>query len=175
MYKAFIVLVAVCVAACCPCRDARMTQTVSVEQHDTSRIVHYDTLRHIVIDTMQVMPLAQHHERVMVRASTSHLSNSYCWSTASVDSAGILTHTLDTRDSALLPMRTIATKRSVRDSVYRLSRSSEAEDIGIIKERKVNHITWWQRTQIIALWVIVAALVIKLRKVIIKVISGWRI
>ena len=168
--------VAVCVAvACCPCREAGVATAVSSTERDTSRVVHHDTLRHVVVDTMRWLPLSQHHERVMVKASHSYLSNEYCTSAASVDSLGILTHSLDTRDSARLPVRTVTTERIMHDTIYRVIESNRAEVEKSENVRKVNHITWWQRTQIVGFWLMIAVVAIKYRKVIFKVFSGWRI
>jgi hypothetical protein len=112
---------------------------------------------------------------VSLAASYSFLENEYCTSSASVDSVGVLTHALDTRDSVTMPVRIREVYKLVVDSVY-VSKDAEAQSTQVTTiEHRVKHITWWQRTQIVALWVLVAVIVIKYRKIIIKVISGWRI
>ena len=175
--KQFIYIV-VCVAAvaCCPCRKAGATASVDIEHvRDSVYVQHIDTLRVVERDTIHLAPINQWHNSVSLAAASSFLENEYCTSSASVDSVGVLTHKLDTRDSVTMPVRIREVYKIVVDSVY-VSKDAEAQSTQATTiERRVNHITWWQRTQIVLLWVLVAAIVIKYRKVIIKVILGWRI
>jgi hypothetical protein len=74
-----------------------------------------------------------------------------------------------------MPVRIREIYKLVVDSVY-VSKDAEAQSTQVATiEHRVKHVTWWQRTQIVALWVLVAVIVIKYRKVRIKVNSGWRI
>lgn len=168
-----IMALAVCVAACCPCRKAGVATAVSTISSDTTYVTHHDTVRHMIVDTLRWQPISQHHTRVMVRASHSYLSNEYCTSAASVDSLGILTHSLDTRDSARFPARIVTTERVVRDTIFRDSERNSAAVEQVVEVQRINHVTWWQRTQIVGFWAVLAVLGIKYRKVIYKVVSGW--
>lgn len=153
--------------ACCPCRKAGATTIVEV-QRDSVYITHYDTMRVVERDTMWMERLEQSHDRVTIKASSSYLDNDYCISTAEVDEEGALTHTLDTRDSALLPVRTIYRDRVVRDTVIRLKDRLDAK--AEIEVREVRVTTWWQRTQIVALWLLLGALAIRYRKEILSLL-----
>ena len=144
-------------------------------ERDSVYINHYDTLRIVERDTMWLERIEQSHDRVMVKADTSYLENAYCKSTASVDTLGILTHTLDTRDSAMLPVRVIHRDRVVRDTIfrYRDKANTSVSNNTIVKE--VKKVTWYDK----CLRIISAALFIIVlwqnRKRIIQIISLWRI
>lgn len=172
-----LIYIVVCVAAvaCCPCRKVGTTVSVIESVRDSVYVQRIDTLRVVERDTIHLAPINQWHNSVSLAASYSFLENEYCTSSASVNSVGVLTHTLDTRDSATMPVRIREIYKFVVDSVY-VSKDAEAQSTQVATiEHRVKHVTWWQRTQIVALWVLVAVIVIKYRKVIIKVISGWRI
>lgn len=166
MRKAFfiVVLSLVVAVACCPCRKAGATTIVDKVERDSIYINHYDTLRIVERDTMRLERIEQSHDRVMVKASHSYLENAYCTSSADVSEDGILTHTLDTRDSAMLPVRTIYRERVVRDTLAR-DKSNKDTSVDVeVQERVVREMTWWGKTQIIALWVLLAILAIRYRK-----------
>lgn len=163
----FIVIVFLGAVACCPCRKAGTTTIVEV-QRDSVYITHYDTLRVVERDTMWMERLEQSHDRVTIKASSSYLDNDYCITTAEVDEEGRLTHTLDTRDSAMLPVRTIYRDRIVRDTVIRLKDRLDTK--AEIEVREVRVTTWWQRTQIVALWLLLGALAIRYRKEILSLL-----
>ena len=172
----FIVVLSLVVAvACCPCRKAGTSTIVDKTERDSVYINHYDTLRIVERDTMWLERIEQSHDRVMVKADTSYLENAYCKSTASVDTLGILTHTLDTRDSAMLPVRVIHRDRVVRDTIfrYRDKANTSVSNNTIVKE--VKKVTWYDK----CLRIISAALFIIVlwqnRKRIIQIISLWRI
>lgn len=172
------IYIAVCVAAvaCCPCRKIGATASVDIEHvRDSVYVQHIDTLRVVERDTLYLAPINQWHNSVTLASSYSFLENEYCTSRASIDSMGILTHTLDTRDSATLPVRIREVYQFVADSVATSNEATAQSASTTTIERRVKHITWWQRTQIVGFWLLVAALVVKYRKVILKVITGWRI
>jgi hypothetical protein len=108
-------------------------------------------------------------------ATSSYLENDYCTSHANVDELGILTHTLDTRDSALLPVRLVEVSSAKSDMLSHNSEHTDTEALSVVEVREISRLTWWQRTQIIGFWVVLGVLAIKYRKVILKVITGWRI
>ena len=177
-----LLYIVVCVAAvaCCPCRKAGVTQSVSeVERvRDSVYVYHYDTLRVVERDTVRHAPINQWHESVTLKASYSYLENEYCTSSASVNELGILTHRLDTRPSAMLPVRLVEISKVECDSAY-ISQASEVESSTAsaqIIERKVKKpLSWFVKTQIAGFWIFVAIALIKYGKVIIQFVSGWRI
>ena len=173
-----IIYIVVCVAAvaCCPCRKIGATASVDIEHvRDSVYVHHIDTLRVVERDTLYLAPINQWHNSVTLASSYSFLENEYCTSRASIDSMGILTHTLDTRDSATLPVRIRELYNFVADSVATSNEATSQSASTTTIERRVKHITWWQRTQIVGFWLLAAAIVVKYRKVIIKLFTGWRI
>lgn len=173
-----LIYIVVCVAAvaCCPCRKIGATASVDIEHvRDSVYVQHVDTLRVVERDTLYLAPINQWHNSVTLASSYSFLENEYCTSRASIDSMGILTHTLDTRDSATLPVRIREVYRFVVDSVATSNEATAQSASTTTIERRVKYITWWQRTQIVGFWLLAAAIVVKYRKVIIKLFTGWRI
>ena len=173
-----LIYIVVCVAAvaCCPCRKIGATASVDIEHvRDSVYVQHVDTLRVVERDTLYLAPINQWHNSVALASSYSFLENEYCTSRASIDSMGILTHTLDTRDSATLPVRIREVYKLVVDSVATSNEATAQSASTTTIERRVKHITWWQRTQIVGFWLLAAAIVVKYRKVIIKLFTGWRI
>lgn len=173
-----LIYIVVCVAAvaCCPCRKIGATASVDIEHvRDSVYVQHVDTLRVVERDTLYLAPINQWHNSVTLASSYSFLENEYCTSRASIDSMGILTHTLDTRDSATLPVRIREVYKLVVDSVTTSNEATAQSASTTTIERRVKHITWWQRTQIVGFWLLAAAIVVKYRKVIIKLFTGWRI
>lgn len=175
-----LLFIVVCVAAvaCCPCRKAGVTQSVSeVERvRDSVFVHHYDTVRVVERDTLRLAPINQWHESVSLKASYSYLENEYCTTTASMNELGILTHRLDTRDSAMLPVRLVEVTQVERDSAYvsQATASETATTSEQIIERKAP-LSWLVKTQIAGFWIFVAIALVKYGKVIIKFVSGWRI
>lgn len=173
-----LIYIVVCVAAvaCCPCRKVGTTASVDIEHvRDSVYVQHVDTLRVVERDTLYLAPINQWHNSVTLASSYSFLENEYCTSRASIDSMGILSHTLDTRDSATLPVRIREVYRFVVDSVATSNEATAQSASTTTIEHRVKHITWWQRTQIVGFWLLAAAIVVKYRKVIIKLFTGWRI
>lgn len=177
MRKAFFIvaLSLVVAVACCPCRKAGATTIVDKVERDSTYINHYDTLRIVERDTMWMARIEQSHDRVMVKASHSYLENAYCTSSADVSEEGILTHTLDTRDSALLPVRVIHRDRVVRDTIFRYRDKTNVSESNHTIIKEVKKVAWYDK----ALRIISAALFIIVlwqnRKRIIQIISLWRI
>lgn len=167
----FIAFCCLVVGACCPCRQAGVATAVA--DSDSVYTSHVDIVRLTIRDTILLQPLAQYHDRVQLEATSSFLENAYCTSAAAVDEDGVLTHTLDTRDSALMPVRTIYRDRVVRDTVIRLKDRVDVKQEIMIRE--VRKVTWYDK----CLRVISAALFIIVlwqnRKRIIQIISLWRI
>ena len=91
---------------------------------------------------------------------------------------GILTHRLDTRPSAMMPVRLVEVTQVERDSAYlsEVTASASTATSEQIIERKVKKpLSWFVKTQIAGFWIFVAIALIKYGKVIIKFVSGWRI
>lgn len=168
MRKAFfiVVLSLVVAVACCPCRKAGATTIV---ERDSVYINHYDTLRIVERDTMWLERIEQSHDRVMTKADTSYLENAYCESTASVDTLGILTHTLDTKERAMLPVHYVERERIVRDTIIQYR--DVVRENTIVKE--VRKVKWYDKT---LRWVCLALFVVVIwqnRKLFIKFLKLW--
>ena len=178
MKKLLYIVVCVAAVACCPCRKAGVTQSVSeVERvRDSVFVHHYDTVRVVERDTIRLTPINQWHESVSLATSYSYLENEYCTTTASVSEQGILTHRLDTRDRASLPVRLVEVYKVERDSSYMsLATASESSSVTEqVIERKAP-LSWFVKAQIAGFWIFVVVALIKYGKVIIKFFSGWRI
>lgn len=164
MRKAYLIVVfcLVVVAGCCPCRVAGTATTVN----DSIYTARFEKVRIIIRDTMRLQAIAQSHEKNITEEQLSELSNDYCVSIAEVDSRGLLHHTLDTKDSAMLPVRIIIRDSIIRDTVFRYIDKIERQVV--VKE--VRKVTWWQRTQSILLWALLGILAIRYRKEILSLI-----
>ena len=175
MRKAFfiVVLSLVGAVACCPCRKAGATTIVDKELRDSIYINHYDTMRIVERDTMWLERIEQSHDRVMVKASRSYLENAYCTSSADVSEEGILTHTLDTRDSALLPVRVIYRDRVVRDTIFRYRNKTNVSESNNTIIKEVKKVAWYDKA---LRWVSLGLLCVVLwqnRKLFIKFLKLW--
>ena len=175
MRKAFfIVVISLVVAvACCPCRKAGATIIVDKVARDSIYINHYDTLRIVERDTMWLERIEQSHDRVMTKADTSYLENAYCESTASVDTLGILTHTLDTKEYAMLPVRYIERERVVRDTIYHYKDSANTTERNETIIKEVKKVAWYDKA---LRWVSLGLLCVVLwqnRKLFIKFLKLW--
>ena len=166
----FIVLVLGGAVGCCPCREVGATEAVFFG--DSAKIVHIDTMRVVVRDTIIVQRLEQSSERIETYAQHSTLSNDYCTSTADIEADGLLRHSLRTKDSAMLPARVVETEHVVRDSASR-ERTENTERTEIKQTKKP--LTKFVKAQIIGFWVLLAVTIIRLRRTLIRVFSGWRI
>lgn len=167
-FVALVALVCLCmsVVSCCPSRKAGATTIV---ERDSVYINHYDTLRIVERDTMWLERIVQSHDRVMTKADTSYLENAYCESTASVDTLGILTHTLDTKERAMLPVRYVERERIVRDTIMQYR--DVVRENTIVKE--VRKVKWYDKA---LRWVCLALFVVVLwqnRKLFIKFLKLW--
>lgn len=156
------------------CAASRKTSTKEVEiivERDSVYITHIDTVSIVKRDTMYRDRIIQSHDKTMTMERTSFLENEYCTSSARVDTMGILTHTLDTRDSAMLPRRIESRTRYVADTSYNKRENKHNKSSEKVQTVEVNRTTWWQKTQIIALWALLGILAIKYRRQIYAVIK----
>ena len=156
-------------AACCPCREVGVTETVFFA--DSTKIVHIDTMRVEVRDTIIVQKLEQSSERIETYRQSSLLSNKYCITTAVIESDGKLLHHLYTRDSAMLPARVVEIERIERDTIYH--NTSESTERVVIRQVK-KPLSKLVKGHIIGFWVLLAISIIRLRKTLIRLFSGWR-
>ena len=175
--RIIVIALAIMVCACVSTREVVSTTTSAEMQRDSIYITHYDTIRIVERDTFRLAQLEQWHERVMARG-LSALQNPYCTTTAEVDSAGYLHHTLDTRSEASFPVRIVEVERIVRDTISINTQSSNATTNSAqstLTKKVKKPMSWVVKTQIIGFWLLVAGIIIKNRKTIIRVFSGWRI
>ena len=157
-------------AACCPCRNVGVTDTAFLR--DSTIYVRYDTTKVVIRDTIIVQRLEQSSERIETYKQSSLLSNKYCITTAVIEDDGRLHHSLTTKDSAMLPARVVTVERIVRDTIYR-ERVENTEHAEIKQVKKP--LTKFVKAQIIGFWVLLAVTIIRLRRTLIRVFSGWRI
>ena len=175
--RSIAVALAIVACACSTTKEVVSTTTSSDVQRDSVYITHYDTLRIVERDTFRLQQLEQWHERVMARG-LSTLQNPYCVTTAEVDAEGYLRHSLDTRSEASFPVRMIEVERIVRDTIFMQNESESTVNNStqsVITKKVKKPLSWFVKTQIIALWVIVAVIIIKNWRTIVRVFSGWRI
>lgn len=154
--------------ACCPCREVGATEAVFVR--DTVTSIHIDTMRVVERDTIYLQRLAQSHDRVQ-GVTSSHLENDYCTSSAWMGDDGKLNHTLDTRDSALLPARIVYRDRVLLNEFTWSSRVNASK----VKTREVAKSKWYDKTirrVCIGLAIIV---ILQNRKRIMRLVKLWRI
>lgn len=168
MYKTLFIIVVgylVVCAGCCPCRQAGTAS--AVVDRDSVYVTRYDTLRIVERDTLVLRPLPPSHDATLTEAQYSRLENAYCTTLAEIDAEGRLRHTLDAKDSALLPVRVERVEHIVRDTVVRWHVDKRTE----VSVKEVRKTTRWQRTQIVALWVLLGILAIAYRKKILSLVK----
>lgn len=162
----FIVVLSLVVAvACCPCRKAGTAS--AVVDRDSVYVTRYDTLRIVERDTLVLRPLPPAHDAIITESQYSQLENAYSTTSAEIDAEGRLRHTLDTKDNALLPVRVERVEHIVRDTVVRWHVDKRTE----VSVKEIRKATWWQRTQIVALWVLLGILAIAYRKKILSLLK----
>lgn len=170
LHAFFIVLIILGgTVACCPCQKVGTTEAVFFA--DSTKIVHIDTMRVQVRDTIIVQRLDQSDERIETYRQSSLLSNKYCITTAVIEGDGKLLHHLYTRDSAMLPARVVEVERIVRDTIYH--NTSESAERVVTRQVK-KPLSWVVKTHIIGFWVMAVGIYIRHRKKIIRVFAGWR-
>ena len=76
-----------------------------------------------------------------------------------------------TKDSAMLPARVVEVERIVRDTIYR-GRIENTEHAEVKQTKKP--LSRFVKAQIIGFWVLLAISIIRLRKTLIRLFSGWR-
>lgn len=168
LYAFFIGFIVLGGTACCPCQKVGTTEAVFVR--DTVISTYTDTLRVVERDTIYLQRLDQSHDRVQ-GVTSSHLENNYCTSTAWMGDDGKLNHTLDTRDSALLPARIIYRDRVLLNEFTWSSRVN----VSRVKTREVAKSKWYDKTirrVCIGLAIIV---ILQNRKRIMRLVKLWRI
>lgn len=147
-----LVLFALLLTACCPCRHL----TTSTSTRDSLHV----EIRHRTIwipDTVRVRLLAERTEQT-VRQDSSHLETSAAISDARINPDGSLTHSLENKtDDQKIP-----TQRPIvyRDSIVYRDRKVNVDKI-VEVEREL---TWWQQTKMRGFWVLLAVVVFLFRK-----------
>lgn len=170
----FIVVLVVFVeaVACCPCRKAGATAVVNdstyISRIERERIniewrLEYQPLPHTKQrDNFYIKPVSA-EDLPKIEPRRSELRNDYSISIVEIDEDGNYTHTLETTDSAMVMTRYITEQRATIDSLLNRKRESKT----IVKE--VRKVTWWEKTQIYTLWLLLAILAIRYRKELIKI------
>lgn len=133
-------------AGCCHNRVVATTTTDSVRVDVVERIVE-------VRDTVYI-EVERDEQRIVVRDTTSTLSNRWATSRASIDTLGFLHHSLLT-----IP-QTIAKPRTIFVPVADTTRTRVVLRTDIVIREVERELTWWQETQIKGFWTMLAILAI---------------
>lgn len=170
-FVALVALVCLCmsVVSCCPCK--RLGESVESIERDSTYVVRYDTVHIVERETIALRPLLPSHDHIITREQFSRLDNAYCVSTAEIDTEGLLRHSLDTKDSALMPVRTVRVEHIVRDTVVRWRTKNRTE----VKVKEVVRSAWYDRFIRVACVGLLAVVLIQNRKWIGKLIGLCRI
>lgn len=170
-FVALMALVCLCISAvaCCPCR--KLGESVESIERDSTYVVRHDTVHIVERETIALRPLLPSHDYIITQEQYSRLDNAYCVSTAEIDTEGLLRHSLDTKDSALMPVRTVRVEHIVRDTVVRWRTNNRTE----VKVKEVVRSAWYDKA---LRWVslgLFAIVIWQNRKWIGKLIGLWRI
>jgi hypothetical protein len=146
---AIVILFALMLAGCAPCRH------LSTNSKDSVRI-EYRTRVEYVPDTV-VVEIPVQTEKVTTRDTTSHLENDY--------GDGTLFHSLATKPQK----KPVPVERPIeyRDSIVYRDRAVEKI---VTVERELS---WWQQTQIRGFWAAIAILILVYRKKIFALIRRF--
>ena len=131
-------------AGCCHNRVVATTTTDSVRVDVVERIVE-------VRDTVYI-EVERDEQRIVVRDTTSTLSNRWATSRASIDTLGFLHHSL------LTTPQTIAEPCTIFVPVVDTTRTRFVLRTDIVEVER--ELTWWEQTQINGFWAMLAILAI---------------
>lgn len=168
-FVALVALVCLCmsVVSCCPCR--KLGESVESIERDSIYVVRHDTVVVVERETIALRPLMPSHDHIITQEQYSQLDNAYCVSTAEIDTEGLLRHTLDTKDSALMPVRVQRVEHIVRDTVVRWRTKNRIE----AKVKEVVRSAWYDKA---LRWVslgLFAIVIWQNRKLFIKFLKLW--
>lgn len=140
----FVVICVTGLAGCCHNRVVATATTDSVRVDVVERIVEVRDTAYIEVE--------RDEQRVVVRDTTSTLSNRWATSRASIDTLGFLHHSLLT-----IP-QTIAKPRTIFVPVADTTRTRIVHRTDVVEVER--ELTWWQQTQIKGFWAMLAILAI---------------
>ena len=138
-------------------------------ERDSIYVVRHDTVHIVERETIALRPLIPSHDHIITREQFSRLDNTYCTSTAEIDTEGLLRHTLDTKDSALMPVRVQRVEHIVRDTVVRWRTNNRAE----VKVKEVVRSAWYDKALRWASLGLFAIVIWQNRKLFIKFLKLW--
>lgn len=139
------VLLGCLAVGCGVCRRAE----TKVESRDSVTVVVRDSI--IVRRDTVTITLPQETEKVVTPEQHSHLENTVAESDASVDTLGLLHHSLKTKKSFVSP---VEVTEQVRDSIVYITRS-EVKEIPVKRE-----FTKWERFRLNSWWWLSAILLV---------------
>lgn len=170
-FVALVALVCLCmsVVGCSPCR--KLGESVENIERDSTYVVRHDTVHIVERETIALRPLLPSHDYIITREQYSQLDNAYCTSTAEIDTEGLLRHSLDTKDSAMMPVRTVRVEHIVRDTVVSWRTNNRTE----VKIKEVVRSAWYDKALRWMSLGLLAIVVWQNRKWIGKLIGLWRI
>lgn len=145
----FLILAAgLLLSACCVCR-----KMPAPEKSDSARTV---VKERVVIRPDTVYISVPVEDKSQIARDSSHLETSFATSDASIDSAGLLHHSL-TNKPQNIPAK-VETKIVYRDSLVYRDRQVK------IPYPVEKELTWWQQTKLRGFWALLAVLVVVFRK-----------
>lgn len=140
----YFALGVLCAAGCCHNRVVATTTTDSVRVDVVERIIEVRDTAYIEVE--------RDEQRVVVRDTTSTLSNRWATSRASIDTLGFLHHSLLT-----IP-QTISKPRTIFVPIADTTRTRVVHRTDVVEVER--EMTWWQQTQIKGFWAMFAILAI---------------
>lgn len=142
---------ALALAGCCHNRVVATTTIDSVRVDVVERIVEVRDTAYIEVE--------RDEQRVVVRDTTSTLSNRWATSRASIDTLGFLHHSL------LTTPQTIAEPCTIFVPISDTTRTRVVHRTNVVEVER--ELTWWQQTQIKGFWMMLAilALWVSLRRI----------
>lgn len=155
MRVVIILLAVMTAAACCPCRKAvptAMRDSVRVET-----VIRTEYVRDTVLVEVPAEEKAQ-----TVRDTTSYLETTFAESDAAIMPDGALRHTL--RNKPQQHPAEVETKVVYRDSIIYRDRV-KTEHVEVERD-----LTWWQQTRLRGFWVLLALVVLLLRKPVVELV-----
>ena len=128
--------------SCGTCGKALHTKTdTTIERIKVKEVTKY------IRDTVEIR-VPEIRERVVIKDTTSHLENAFAQSDASIDTAGFLHHSLQTKPT---PVKVeIKTKEVRKDSIIYRDRV-RVEKVPVIVKKPLS---WWGKTQQVGFWVL---------------------
>lgn len=152
------IMVAIMSPSCCPCRKASVPTVRDSVRVET--VIRTEYVRDTVLVEVPAEEKAQ-----TVRDTTSHLETTFAESDAAITPDGALRHTL--RNKPQQHPAEVETKVVYRDSIIYRDRV-KTEHVEVERD-----LTWWQQTRLRGFWVLLAVVVLLLRKPVVELVRRF--